>query len=431
MNAVDIINKKKNENLTYDEIKYMVDGYTNDSIPDYQMSAFLMTIYFKGLSLDETSWLTEIMVDSGDQIDLSFIDDVIVDKHSTGGVGDKVSLIITPIVASLGIPVAKMSGRGLGHTGGTVDKLEAIKGFKTELSDKEFEDNVKNVGVSIIGQSKNLVPADKKIYALRDVTGTVDSIPLIASSIMSKKIAGGADAIVLDIKVGSGAFMKSEERAEELANTMVSIGNKLKRKVVAILTRMDQPLGNEVGNLNEVQETIDVLTGKLKESDVIDVSVEVASQMVLLGNKADNIDKARQLVKDSISNGKAYDKFNEFITAQGGNMDSVTGNDNVKELVVKSDKRGYIEGFDTQDVGHATSLLGAGRLTKNDVIDPLAGITVKAKIGDEISKGDDLFVIRTNHDNADDSINILKNSVRISDSRDIVNKSPIIKIISS
>jgi pyrimidine-nucleoside phosphorylase len=283
MRAVDIIEKKKrNKVLTKDEIDFMVQGYTKDEIPDYQMSAFLMTIYFNGMQKEEIANLTESFVNSGDRVDLSEIEGIKVDKHSTGGVGDKISLIVIPLVAETGIPVAKMSGRGLGHTGGTIDKLESIEGFKIELTNKEFIDNVNKHKMAIVGQTSNLTPADKKIYALRDVTATIDSIPLIASSIMSKKIASGADAIVLDVKVGSGAFMKTIDEAKKLAETMVNIGKSLNRDTIAVITNMDQPLGNEVGNSNEVKEAIKVLSGKGSE-DETEIALSIAGNMCVLG----------------------------------------------------------------------------------------------------------------------------------------------------
>lgn len=415
MNTVEIINKKKyGKELTYAEIKHMVDGYVNDSIPDYQASAWLMAVYFQGLTSDETSALTELMVKSGDTIDLSFLNTTVVDKHSTGGVGDKVSLIVAPIIASLSIPFAKMSGRGLGHTGGTVDKLESIDGFHTELPLDQFKAQVKEHGIALVGQSGNLVPADKKIYALRDVTGTVDSIPLIASSIMSKKIASGADAIVLDIKVGNGAFMKTEEEARKLADTMVQIGKKLDRQTVAVLTRMDQPLGLEVGNGNEVLEAVKLLRDQIYSKDLYDVSVEIAAQMVYLSGKADTADQAKKLVEEVIHNGKAYEKFVTFIEAQDGKMSSIHEMETRHSIEVTADQSGYFAAAETQQIGEAAMLLGAGRETKDDAIDHQVGITFHIKLGDKLNAGDKLVTLHTNMDNNDAAIKKIKDAIQIS-----------------
>lgn len=412
MNTVEIINKKKyGEVLSYDEIKHVITGYVEGNIPDYQVSSLLMAIYFNGLTNQETSDLTEIMVNSGDQIDMSFLNTIVVDKHSTGGVGDKVSLIVAPIIASLGIPFAKMSGRGLGHTGGTVDKLESIKGFHTELPLDTFKEQVKEHSIALVGQSGNLVPADKKLYALRDVTGTVDSIPLIASSIMSKKIASGADSIVLDIKVGNGAFMKTVEEAEKLATAMVEIGKKLDRETVAVLTRMDQPLGDEVGNANEVIEAIKLLRDSDYSKDIYDVSVEIASQMVLLAKKASTIEEARSLVSDVIANGTAYKKLVEFIEAQDGDIESVNELKAKQSIDVLSDEEGYYASVNTQAIGEAAMLLGAGRETKEDQIDHQVGITFHVKLGDAIKKGDKIATIHTNKQNNDEVIQKIKKAM--------------------
>lgn len=397
MDALQIINAKREcKELSFSEIEFMVNGYVNDTIPDYQMSAFLMAICINGLSIKETTYLTKVMVNSGETIDLSFLKTTVVDKHSTGGVGDKISLIVLPIVASLGIPVAKMSGRGLGHTGGTIDKLESFKGFRTELSEDEFKDIVRNNGLSIIGQSENIVPADKKLYALRDVTGTVNSIPLIASSIMSKKIALGANAIILDIKVGKGAFMKDIESAELLAHTMIGIGKELNKKVVAVLTRMDQPLGYEIGNAMEVKEAIILLKNYYVPQDLFDVSVEIASQMICLSDPKIKLSEAKERVLENINNGKAYDKLVELIHAQGGDIESLTKLTAKYETHIKSKIVGHVTQIDTQKIGNIVGLLGAGRLTKEDKIDHSAGITIHVKLGDRITKDDILFTVNTN-----------------------------------
>lgn len=409
MRAVDIIEKKKHGlQLTSDEIEFIVSGYTKGIIPDYQMSAFLMAVYFKGMDKDETANLTMSFVNSGDKVDLSAIDGIKVDKHSTGGVGDKISLIVVPLVASVGIPVAKMSGRGLGHTGGTVDKLESIEGFRVEISGKEFIDNVNKHKMAIVGQSANLTPADKKIYALRDVTSTIDSIPLIASSIMSKKIASGADAIVLDVKVGSGAFMKTLEEARDLARTMVDIGKSLKRNTIAVITNMDQPLGYEVGNANEIKEAIQVLRGKGAE-DETRVALTIASYMCILGGAFNDFEVAYESLKEIIKSGKAIEKLKELIEIQGGNPDIVDNPDKLPQaknhIEVKSTSQGFVNSFLTEDIGIAAMLLGAGRKTKEDSIDFAAGITLKKKIGDPVKVGDTLCLLHTNKETWDDSYN--------------------------
>lgn len=421
MRAVDIIEKKKhNKVLSKEEIDFMVQGYTKGEIPDYQMSAFLMTIYFNGMKTDEIANLTESFVNSGDRVDLSEIEGIKVDKHSTGGVGDKISLIVIPLVAETGIPVAKMSGRGLGHTGGTIDKLESIPGFKTELSNKEFIDNVNRYKMAIVGQTSNLTPADKKIYALRDVTATIDSIPLIASSIMSKKIASGADAIVLDVKVGSGAFMKTLDEAKQLAETMVNIGKSLNRDTIAVITNMDQPLGYEVGNSNEVKEAIKVLSGKGSEDETM-ISLAIAANMCMLGGAFKDYDKAYKYLEKSIQSGKALDKFRELIRIQGGdervidNPDLLPSAKNSYNLIATKD--GYIESIATESIGITAMLLGAGRRTKDDKIDYGAGITLHKKIGDSVKKGDILCVLRTNLDDFNDAKERIKEAFLISDKK--------------
>ena len=430
MRMVDLIAKKKHsEELSRQEIQYIVNGYTEGSIPDYQMSAFLMATWFNGMTTAETVALTEAMVKSGDIVDLSFVDGKIVDKHSTGGVGDKVSLIVAPIVAALGVPVAKMSGRGLGHTGGTIDKLEAVEGFKTDISIEEFKENVIRHQIAIVGQTGNLVPADKKIYALRDVTETVDSIPLIASSIMSKKIAAGADAIVLDVKVGSGAFMKTVEEAEKLAETMVRIGKSLNRKTVAILSNMDQPLGHEIGNMNEVAESLKLLKGEEFSDDLMEIITEISSQMVYLAERAATVEEARKMVSDVLENGKAYAKFLEFIELQGGRKESIQVPETAVRLQVKSSESGYVSAIESHAVGVAAMLLGAGRATKEDAIDHQVGVTIKAKIGEKVEVGDVLFEIASNKQDNKEAAEMLRSAVTISP-EEIKAPSTIIKIIS-
>lgn len=429
MNTVEIINKKKyGKELTYGEIEHLVQGYVNDTIPDYQASAWLMAVYFQGLNSDETSALTELMVNSGETIDLSFLNTTVVDKHSTGGVGDKVSLIVAPIISSLGIPFAKMSGRGLGHTGGTVDKLESIDGFHTELPLERFKEQVKELDIALVGQSGNLVPADKKIYALRDVTGTVDSIPLIASSIMSKKIASGADAIVLDIKVGNGAFMKTEDEARKLAETMVAIGKKLDRETVAVLTNMDQPLGTEIGNGNEVLEAVKLLRDQEYSRDLYDVSVEIAAQMVFLAGKASTEEQARKLVEEVIQNGDAYDKFVAFIEAQDGKMDSIHEMEAKQSIDIITEEAGYIASIETQQIGEAAMLLGAGRKTKDDQIDHQVGITFHVKLGDQLQAGDKLATIHTNREDNEAAIQKIKEAVSFT-TTPVTTKNSVIDVI--
>ncbi len=400
MRMVDlIISKKRGQALSKDEINFIIERYMAGEIPDYQMSAFLMAVCFRGMNRDETAALTMALVNSGEKIDLSPIEGIKVDKHSSGGVGDKLSLVIVPLCASVGIPVAKMSGRGLGHTGGTVDKLESIKGFRTEMSREEFISNVNKSGMALVGQSANLTPADKKLYALRDVTGTVDSIPLIAASIMSKKIAAGADRIVLDVKAGSGAFMKTVEEAEELANVMVGIGNSLGKKTVALVTDMSQPLGREVGNANEVREAIEILQGMGME-DVTTIALTVAAHMAVLGEAFAEFDSAYEGLLDAIKSGRALSKFRELVTLQGGDASVVDNPDLLpraaRHIDVMAPQDGYVFSIDAEKIGVAAMLLGAGRKTKEDSIDHSAGITLHAKTGKKVSRGDVLLTLHTN-----------------------------------
>ncbi|MBQ2888848.1 MAG: thymidine phosphorylase [Clostridia bacterium] len=394
-----IIRKKRDGGeLSNNEILAMIKDYTAGKIPDYQMSAFLMSVFFNGLSEDEINSLTEAMAYSGDQIDLSCFGNETADKHSTGGVGDKTSLITVPIAASLGCKVAKMSGRGLGHTGGTVDKLESIPGYKTTLTKEEFITQTEKVGIAICGQSANLAPADKKLYALRDVTATVDSIGLIASSIMSKKIAAGAKNIVLDVKVGSGAFMKNEESARTLSKCMVNIGKSCGRKIRALITNMDIPLGNAVGNSLEVIEAIDILKGD-GDKNLRTVSCALAAQMVSM---VQNIpyEEALKKANDAINSGKAFLKFCEWIEAQGGDASVAENTDLFKKAALQKNvfasKDGYITHMDAEKVGSICVDLGGGRKKKDDVIDHSAGIILIKKTGDSVKKGDVIAVLHTN-----------------------------------
>ncbi|MGC7873570.1 pyrimidine-nucleoside phosphorylase [Desulfosporosinus sp. SYSU MS00001] len=400
MRTVDLIQKKKRgETLNTDEINYIVQGYVNGEIPDYQMSAFLMAVYFKGMNKREIADLTLSFVDSGDRNDLSAIHGIKVDKHSSGGVGDKLSLVIIPLVASAGVPVAKMSGRGLGHTGGTIDKLESIQGFKTELDRETFINNVNNYKMAIVGQSSNLTPADKKIYALRDVTATVDSIPLIASSIMSKKIASGADCIVLDVKVGSGAFMKSIPEAIELAKTMVEIGKSLNKKTIAVVTDMSQPLGHEVGNANEVKEAIEILKGQGADDETT-IALTLASYMTVLGGAFKNFDTAYSELRHVINSGRAVETLKELIEIQGGNSKVVDVPallpQSGRHIEVKATGEGYVSAIDAEKIGITAMLLGAGRKKKEDAIDFSAGVTMLKKVGDKVRLGDTLCILHTN-----------------------------------
>lgn len=423
MRMVDLILKKKHGIvLTTEEIDFVVQGYTKGLIPDYQMSALLMAICFKGMDKKEIADMTMSFVNSGDKVDLSEIQGIKVDKHSTGGVGDKVSLIVIPLVACAGVPVAKMSGRGLGHTGGTIDKLESIEGFKIELSREEFISNVNKYKMAIIGQSANLTPADKKIYALRDVTGTIDSIPLIASSIMSKKIASGADAIVLDVKVGSGAFMKFIDEAKDLAKTMVEIGKELKITTVAVITNMNEPLGKEIGNANEVKEAIDVLKGNGAE-DLTVVALTIASYMTVLGGMFDNFNDAYKALYEIIKSGKAFEKLKELVKIQGGNVDLIENPEKLPQaalhIEVKSMQEGYIHGIDAESIGISAMLIGAGRATKEDKIDYAAGITINKKIGDKVQIGDSLCTLHTNIEKYSESENLVRNAFIFSDKKPI------------
>jgi len=400
MNMYDLImKKKKGLSLTNEEIRYMIEGYTKEIIPDYQMSAMMMAICFQGMTPEETKNLTLAMAESGDILDLSAIKGIKVDKHSTGGVGDKTSLVLGPMVASLGVSVAKMSGRGLGHTGGTIDKLESFTGFSTSLSKDTFVKNVNEIGIAIAGQTADLAPADKKLYALRDVTGTVDQRSLIASSIMSKKLASGADAIVLDVKTGDGAFMKALEDSIALAEAMVSIGKLAGKKMAAIISDMDQPLGNAVGNILEVKEAIDTLQGH-GPKDLEELVLTLGSYMVVAAEKASTIQEARSMLEETLRNGTAFEVFKKFVVAQGGCEEEILHPEKlpVAKYIedVVSDNEGYVSKIQTEEIGRISLLLGGGRETKESAIDLTVGVELNKKRGDKVKAGDVLATIHAN-----------------------------------
>lgn len=418
-----IMKKRKGEELTTEEINFFVDGFTKGEIPDYQASAMLMAIFFNKMNKRETADLTNAMVESGDKINLSSIKGIKVDKHSTGGVGDKTSICLTPLVASLGIPVAKMSGRGLGHTGGTIDKLETFKGFSVELTEEQFMENVNKINIAIMGQSGNLVPADKKLYALRDVTATVDNMSLIASSIMSKKLASGADAIVLDVKVGDGAFMKTPETAKELAQEMVDIGKHLGRETIGVISDMDQPLGYAIGNSLEVIEAIELLKGN-GPKDLLELTLTIGSNMLFCAKMAENEEEARKMLMENIENGKGLEKLKDFIKAQGGDITPIDDYSKFPQAKyvekVTSPVDGYITKIHAEAFGLIAMELGAGRATKESKIDLAVGIVLNKKRGEKVNKGDVLAYI---HSNSEEKIekarkSILENIV-IEDSYDL------------
>lgn len=428
MRMTDIISKKRDgQELTFEDIKFFIEGYVNNKIPDYQMSAMLMAIYFKGLSNKETFNLTSLMSTSGQTIDLSSIKGIKIDKHSTGGVGDKTTLIVVPIVASLGVKVAKMSGRGLGHTGGTIDKLESIPGLKTDISRSDFFNIVNTVGASIISQSENIVPADKKIYALRDATSTVNSVPLIASSIMSKKIASGSDCILLDVKVGSGAFMKNLDDAFSISSLMVKIGEKFNKKTIALITNMDQPLGNAIGNFLEVIEACETLKGK-GPSDLEDICIEISANMLHLANLGD-IDHCKKLAYKSLHDKTAFLKLKEIVKAQGGDVSYLDYPQNfIKDITpykILSKKSGYIKSMNTEKCGLASMILGAGRETKESSIDYKSGIILHKKVGDFVNLNDSIATFYSkNIDKYKTAENIFLESIELSPEKP--SKSPLI-----
>ncbi len=412
MRAVDLIQKKRDgQELTSNEIKWLVEGYVAGTIPDYQMSAFAMAVYFKGMTTREISDLTMNMVKTGQEFDLSAIDGVKVDKHSTGGVGDKVTLILAPLVASFGVPVAKMSGRGLGHTGGTIDKLESIKGYQVERSQEDFIRQVQDIGVSVIGQSDQLVKADKLLYALRDVTATVDTIPLIASSVMSKKIAAGADAILLDVTVGEGAFMKTVDEARELAQTMVDLGKAVGRKTVAVITDMSQPLGRAIGNRLEILEAIEILQGKGRE-DISHFICELAQIMLGLADVEKTIEEIRQ----HLENGQALAKFEEMVAAQGGDLENLYRPVKVAHVVeIPAQDAGVISALPAMEFGLYAMRLGAGRAVKSDDLDYETGIVFEKKVGDSVQKGEIVAKVYTNGKISSELVTEFQKYVKIND----------------
>ncbi|ANB56658.1 pyrimidine-nucleoside phosphorylase [Anoxybacillus sp. B7M1] len=417
MRMVDLIAKKRDgQSLTNEEIQFIMNGYTNGDIPDYQMSAWAMAVFFRGMTEEETAALTLAMVHSGETIDLSKIEGIKVDKHSTGGVGDTTTLVLGPLVASVGVPVAKMSGRGLGHTGGTIDKLESVPGFHVEMNNDQFIELVNQNKIAVIGQTGNLTPADKKLYALRDVTATVNSIPLIASSIMSKKIAAGADAIVLDVKTGAGAFMKDLEDARALAEAMVEIGKRVGRKTMAIISDMSQPLGYAIGNALEVKEAIDTLKGEGPE-DLQELCLVLGSHMVYLAEKAASLEEARAMLEKAIQDGSALNTFKKFLAAQGGDVSVIDDPSKLPqakyqiELIAQED--GYVTEIVADAVGTAAMLLGAGRATKESSIDLAVGLVLRKKIGDAVHKGESLVTIYSNSEQVDEVKNMLYENIKI------------------
>ncbi|WP_088838911.1 pyrimidine-nucleoside phosphorylase [Listeria sp. ILCC792] len=418
MRMVDIISKKRDgHELTTAEINFFIEGYTKGEIPDYQVSALLMAIYFEDMTDNERADMTMAMVNSGETIDLSAIHGIKVDKHSTGGVGDTTTLVLAPLVAALGVPVAKMSGRGLGHTGGTIDKLEAVEGFHVEITKDDFIELVNRDKVAVIGQSGNLTPADKKLYALRDVTGTVDSIPLIASSIMSKKIAAGADAICLDVKTGAGAFMKTDEDAENLARAMVRIGNSVGRNTMAVISDMSQPLGYAIGNALEVKEAIDTLKGE-GPADLTELVLVLGSQMVVLAKQAESLEEAREKLLAVMKNGQALQKFKQFLENQGGDASIVDSPEKLPQATYKIEvptkKSGFVSEIVADEIGVAAMILGAGRATKEDEIDLAVGLMLRKKVGDAVQAGDSLVTIFSNKEDVAGVTEKIYENIRIS-----------------
>jgi len=419
MRTVDLIQRKRDgEELAPEEIEFLVEGYTNGDIPDYQMSSFLMAVFFSGMSDREVSRLTECMLRSGDTVDLSSIPGVKVDKHSTGGVGDKTSLIVAPLAAAAGVVVPMMSGRALGHTGGTLDKLESIPGFRTSLTAEEFEKQLAELGLCFIGQTDRLAPADRKLYALRDVTATVESVPLIASSIMSKKLAEGVDALVLDVKVGSGAFMKKQVDARRLAQMMVGIGRRMDKRVQALITDMSQPLGYAVGNALEVMEASQTLQNA-GPNDLTKLSIELAARMIFLGKKAASLDEARRLAEEKLVDGSGYKKLKQVVAAQGGNPQALDKFELLPNATgmreVASPRGGYVSSIDAEDIGAASNMIGAGRDKKEDAIDPAVGIILEVKAGEKVDAGSVLCrLYYTKEDRVEEAAEMVEDAFRIS-----------------
>ncbi|HXB70089.1 MAG TPA: thymidine phosphorylase [Candidatus Acidoferrales bacterium] len=419
MRTVDLIQRKRDgEELAPDEIEFLVNGYTTGEIPDYQMSAFLMAVFFSGMSDREVSRLTECMLRSGDTVDLSHIPGIKVDKHSTGGVGDKTSFIVAPLAAAAGVVVPMMSGRALGHTGGTLDKLESIPGFRTNLSTEEFQKQLAELGLCFIGQTDHLAPADKKLYALRDVTATVESIPLISSSIMSKKLAEGLDALVLDVKVGSGAFMKKQVDARRLAQTMVGIGRRMDKKVQALITDMNQPLGYAVGNALEIMEASQTLQNA-GPADLTKLCLELAARMIHIGKKAPTLDEARLIAEKHLVDGSAYKKFKQVVAAQGGNPQALDKFELLPNATgmreINSPRAGYVSSIDAEDIGLASNMIGAGRDKKEDSIDPAVGIILEVKTGEKVDAGSVLCrLYYTKDERVDEAADMVEDAFRIS-----------------
>jgi pyrimidine-nucleoside phosphorylase len=419
MRTVDLIQRKRDgEELAPEEIEFLVDGYTRGDIPDYQMSAFLMATYFSGMSDREVSRLTECMLRSGDTVDLSKVPGIKVDKHSTGGVGDKTSMIVAPLAAAAGVVVPMMSGRALGHTGGTLDKLESIPGFRTDLSAEEFSKQLSELGLCFIGQTERLAPADRKLYSLRDVTGTVESIPLISSSIMSKKLAEGVDALVLDVKVGSGAFMKKQVDARRLAQAMVGIGRRMDKKVQALITDMSQPLGFAIGNALEIMEVSQTLQNA-GPADLTKLSLELAARMIFLGKKAASLDEARRTAEKHLVDGTGYKKFKQVVQAQGGNPQALDRFELLPNATgmreVSSPRGGYVSSINAEDIGVASNMIGAGRDKKDDAIDPAVGIILEVKVGEKVEAGSILCrLYYTKEDRVEEAAEMVEDAFRIS-----------------
>jgi pyrimidine-nucleoside phosphorylase len=419
MRTVDLIQRKRDgEELAPEEIEFLVDGYTRGEIPDYQMSAFLMAVYFSSMTDREVSRLTECMLRSGDTVDLSSVPGIKVDKHSTGGVGDKTSMIVAPLAAAAGVVVPMMSGRALGHTGGTLDKLESIPGFRTDLTAEEFSQQLGELGLCFIGQTERLAPADRKLYALRDVTATVESVPLISSSIMSKKLAEGVDALVLDVKVGSGAFMKKQVDARRLAQTMVGIGRRMDKKVQALITDMNQPLGYAIGNALEIMEVSQTLQNA-GPADLTKLSLELAARMIFLGKQAGSLDEARRTAEKHLVDGTAYKKFKQVVTAQGGNAQALDRFELLPNATgmreVSSPRGGYVSSINAEDIGVASNMIGAGRDKKDDPIDPAVGIILEVKMGEKVEAGSILCrLYYTKEDRVEEAAEMVEDAFRIS-----------------